>query len=132
METINLRINYLAEKYFNGNNVKFAESVESSEANIRNYRKEGVPKIEFIVKTCNLLKINPDWLLTGSGEILQEVAAKSNFNPEIEKFLNLKNVFSEIFERLEKLEQNTDGLAIGHTVNQEIAKIIDEKIIEKK
>ncbi len=76
----------------------------------------GSDKIEIILKTYP--DISPDWLLTGSGEMLREVAIKSNFNPEIEKFLNLKNVFSEIFERLEKLEQNTDGLAIGHKVNQ--------------
>lgn len=76
--------------------------------------------------------LNIDWLISGRGEMLREVAIKSNFNPEIERFLNLKNVFSEIFERLDKLEQNTDGLAIGHTVNEEIAKIIDKKIIKKK
>ncbi len=68
METINLRINELAIEFFNGNNVKFANAIESSEANIRNYRKNGQPKLDFIVKTCDILKINFEWLLTGKGD----------------------------------------------------------------
>ncbi len=108
----------------------FADFLGIKQQVLSNWIKRNTFDLDLIYTKCD--KISPDWLISGSGEMLREVAIKSNFNPEIEKFLNLKSVFSEIFERLEKLEQNTDGLAIGHTVNQEIAKIIDEKIIEKK
>lgn len=82
MESINFRINYLAEKYFNGNNVKFALSVKSSEANVRNYRKLTTPKVDFIVNTCEFLSISEIWLLTGKGEMLRNAEEKSEeINP---------------------------------------------------
>ncbi len=71
MKTINLRINHIAEHFFAGNNVKFAVAVCSSEANVRNYRKLTVPKVEFIVKTCDLLNISESWILAGKGEMLR-------------------------------------------------------------
>ena len=85
----------------------------------------GSDKIEIILKTYP--EISPDWLLTGSGEMLREVAIKSNYNPEIEKFLNLKNVFSEIFERLEKIESSQQLILTTQSL-EEIVETLKEDI----
>jgi phage repressor protein C with HTH and peptisase S24 domain len=69
MNDITLRINTIANKYFDGNNVDFGRFMETSEANIRNYRTKNVPKTDFIVKLCEKLEINFDWLLLGKGDI---------------------------------------------------------------
>jgi len=71
MNTINHRINELALKFFENNNVKFAKFLETSEANVRNYRKSTSPKIEVLQKICENLEINYEWLLTGEGEMLK-------------------------------------------------------------
>lgn len=83
--------------------------------------------IEEIIIISENFNINLEFILKGSGEMLREIATKSEKNIDVDMFLNLKNAFKEIFERLEKLEQNQDHLAIGHTVNSDIQKIVKQK-----
>ncbi|MCT4559842.1 MAG: S24 family peptidase [Crocinitomicaceae bacterium] len=64
---INHRINYLADKLFEGNNSKFAKEMGTSEANIRNYRTKTIPKLEFIQQLHTKFEISYEWLLEGSG-----------------------------------------------------------------
>jgi transcriptional regulator with XRE-family HTH domain len=71
MTSINLRINELAVKFFEDNNSKFAKKLSTSEANIRNYRSNREPKIEFLNKLAAKLEISYEWLLTGNGEMLK-------------------------------------------------------------
>lgn len=71
MNDINLRINEIAISEFDGNNSKFATKMETSEANIRNYRSSVVPKVDFIIKLCDKLEISYEWLLSGSGDKLK-------------------------------------------------------------
>ncbi|MDR1543806.1 MAG: hypothetical protein LBS50_05250 [Prevotellaceae bacterium] len=65
MSIINQRINELAIKKFDDNNSKFAKFMGTSEANIRNYRKNTEPKSEFIVKLVQKLEINYEYLFEG-------------------------------------------------------------------
>jgi len=67
--TINQKINEIAIKYFDGNNVKFAEKMGTSEANIRNYRNKIAPKIDFLVKLHKELEISFEWLLVDEGDM---------------------------------------------------------------
>lgn len=66
---INQKINEIAVQYFEGNNVKFAEKMNTSEANIRNYRSKIVPKVDFLVKLHQDLEINFEWLLIDEGDM---------------------------------------------------------------
>ena len=68
METINFRINELAIELYKGNSSKFAAEMGTSEANIRNYRTNTPPKIDFIVTLCEKLEVNFEWLIIGKGE----------------------------------------------------------------
>lgn len=76
MNDINKRINEIAELYFNGNNSLFAKKVDTNETNIRNYRKNTMPKVDFIIKLSELLEINFDWILTGLGEMKKPLSNK--------------------------------------------------------
>lgn len=67
MADINLRINEIALEEFNDNNSKFAKEMGTSEANIRNYRSNTLPKVDFIIKIVEKLELNFEWLLTGNG-----------------------------------------------------------------
>jgi hypothetical protein len=68
---VNKRINELAEKFFSGNNVRFAEFLSTSEANIRNYRSNKEPKLEILNRIVDKLEISYEWLLTGKGQMLK-------------------------------------------------------------
>ena len=66
MSTINKKIDAIALRHYNDNNSLFAKEMQTSEANIRNYRKSTIPKIDFIIKVKNKLEISFDELLTDS------------------------------------------------------------------
>lgn len=70
MESIGLRIKELRDLHYNGNNVKMATELGTSEANIRNYINGTYPKIEFIIVICEKLGISYEWMLTGKGEMI--------------------------------------------------------------
>ncbi|MCV9928220.1 helix-turn-helix transcriptional regulator [Flavobacterium sp. LS1R49] len=95
MEDITLKINEIAIEYYSGNNSKFAKAMNTSEANIRNYRNGTIPKIDFIIKLSEKLKISLDWLLLNKG----------NKNK-----LNYENV--DLYERLNDLEKKVEFLQI--------------------
>jgi transcriptional regulator with XRE-family HTH domain len=64
MSIINKRINAIAIREYKGNNSAFAKVMGTSEANIRNYRKETMPKLDFIVKLHEVFEISFDSLLS--------------------------------------------------------------------
>ena len=79
--------------------------------------------------------ISADWLLTGTGEMLRGNQESQQSGNDIAKFMQSKNVFKEIFERLEKIEEIQDNLVISQVVNEEIATIIEKnqnQVLEKK
>lgn len=63
MGHINKIINEIAEKKFNDNNSKFAEFMDTTESNIRNYRKNTEPKLQFIINLSEKLAISYEELL---------------------------------------------------------------------
>lgn len=70
--TIHERIMTLVRVFGNGKNTEFAKLIGVSEANIRGYAKDILPKADFlekIVRSCE--GISAEWLLTGEGEMLR-------------------------------------------------------------
>ncbi|MDR1809837.1 MAG: hypothetical protein LBR34_05480 [Prevotella sp.] len=49
-----------------------ANFLGTSEANIRNYRKDKEPRMAILVKIAESLEINFDWLLIGKGEMMRK------------------------------------------------------------
>lgn len=87
---ISKKINLIAEQFFAGNNVAFANRMGTSEANIRNYRKSVVPKIDFLVTMCNELEISFDWLFNSQGPMFRE-KVELNMVAESESDAQYKN-----------------------------------------
>lgn len=75
--TIHERITVLVRVYGNGKNTEFAKLTGVSEANIRGYTKDILPKADFlekIVRCCD--NVSAEWLLTGEGS-MYKVAEQS-------------------------------------------------------
>lgn len=70
-ETIHDRIKHLVEKCASGKNTAFATKLGVSEANIRGYIKNVVPKADILEKIVISYDVNAIWLLTGMGDMLQ-------------------------------------------------------------
>lgn len=68
MHHTTLKINEIAIEYFSDNNSKFAKAMNTSEANIRNYRNGTLPKVDFIIRLCENLEISFEWFLLGVGK----------------------------------------------------------------
>ncbi|WP_315302758.1 helix-turn-helix transcriptional regulator [Tannerella forsythia] len=72
MSTINERIKIIVDKFANGKNTELARLLSTSEANIRNYTGNVMPKFDFLSKIATSFDISPEWLLTGKGNMLRE------------------------------------------------------------
>ena len=70
--TIHERIKYLVATLAGGKNTTFAQKLGVSEANIRGYMKNVVPKADVLEKIVSSYDVNARWLLTGIGEMTKE------------------------------------------------------------
>lgn len=70
--TIHERIKYLVATLAGGKNTTFAQKLGVSEANIRGYMKNVVPKADVLEKIVTSYDVNARWLLTGIGEMTKE------------------------------------------------------------
>ena len=68
-ETIHERIDLCVKYFGDGKNTVFAQKIGVSEGNIRGYIKGVVPKADVLEKIVRCCDIDPDWLLTGRGEM---------------------------------------------------------------
>lgn len=94
MGTINEKINDIAIKEYKGNNSTFAKVMGTSEANIRNYRKETMPKLDFIVKLHEQFGISFEYLLSDRNEVGDYSKNKSSIENEFQyKMTNSENDF---------------------------------------
>lgn len=80
--TIHERISTLVDVFGDGKNTIFASKLDVSEGNIRGYIKGVMPKQDVLEKIVRCFDVNPDWLLTGRGEIEASKASVS-FVPSV-------------------------------------------------
>lgn len=76
-ESIGNRIKLLINKHCNGRNTIFAQSVDTSESNIRNYISDkSQPKISTITNIVKKYNVSYDWLIEGEErtEIVNTIA----------------------------------------------------------
>jgi transcriptional regulator with XRE-family HTH domain len=103
MGIINKKIDDIAIKAYKGNNSAFAKVMGTSEANIRNYRKGTMPKLDFVVKLYEKFEISFEFLLfeKDSEYNLKNTEDKCSIDEEA---LNYKMLCSENDFLKEKLE----------------------------
>lgn len=70
-ETIHDRIESLVKMFGNGKNTVLASKSGVSEGNIRGYIKGVMPKHDVLEKIVKCLDVDPEWLLTGHGNMLK-------------------------------------------------------------
>ncbi len=69
---INERISFLVDKLARSRNTKFAAMIGSNEANVRGYIRNVMPRYDVLEKIINNLHVNPTWLFTGKGPVMQD------------------------------------------------------------
>jgi phage repressor protein C with HTH and peptisase S24 domain len=95
MSNISQRINELAIELFNGNNSEFAKELGTSEANIRNYRKNVPPKVEFLNLINEKFEINFEWLIKGTGLKRSSIDSVSYVNQPPQSIIQIGNRLGE-------------------------------------
>lgn len=75
--TIHERIERLVKVFGDGKNTVLADKIGVSEGNIRGYIKGIMPKCDVLSKIATSLDVNPDWLLTGRGDMLKSPTSLS-------------------------------------------------------
>ncbi|MDR2890726.1 MAG: hypothetical protein LBV18_03870 [Alistipes sp.] len=68
-ETIHDRVSQMVDYFGDGKNTVFAKIVGESEANVRGYRANVLPKQPFLEKVVRSLEVSHEWLLTGEGSM---------------------------------------------------------------
>ncbi|MBO9586613.1 MAG: hypothetical protein J7574_20800 [Flavobacterium sp.] len=143
MSTINEKIDDIAIKEFRGNNSSFAKVMNTSEANIRNYRKSTMPKLDFIVKLHDLFEISFEYLLSENIEIgrykIEDPKSTDENQDLVHKMLLTENNFLKqklefLSEQIEFYKSKIEFLSLQRNVKKtqttkEIAeglRIIDE------
>lgn len=94
-ETIHDRITQLVKTFGNGKNTVFASLIGVSEANLRGYRNNVIPKYDFLEKIARNFDINLKWLLTGEGEMLRNTE-KGASEEEPKKSRNLIPFYDDV------------------------------------
>lgn len=104
---INKKINELAINYFDGNNSKFADFMGTSEANIRNYRRDTLPKLDFVVKLCEKLEISFDSFLfeKESDNVIREPSVTYNISDKDMLIQTQAKLISSLEERISFLSE---------------------------
>ncbi|SHL94270.1 helix-turn-helix domain-containing protein [Flavobacterium chilense] len=134
MSTINEKIDDLAIKEYKGNNSAFAKAMGTSEANIRNYRKGIIPKLDFIIKLHEVFGISFEWLLLDKNDEFSSDKTKIeclDIETAEYKLLSLENdLLKERLkfqqEQIEFYKNNIDFLTSQNPVN----KVMSPKEIE--
>jgi len=77
METINDRMQMIADKMFGGNKAAFAKAIGIAPTSITNYlgkQRASKPSSDLLQKIVNSLDIDAMWLLTGNGNMSRSTA----------------------------------------------------------
>lgn len=78
METINDRMELIANELFGGNKANFAKSIGLLSTGLSNYlgnKRRSKPSVDMVTKIVTNLGVNPYWLLTGEGDMLSSRSA---------------------------------------------------------
>ena len=115
-ETIHERVKHLVEKLAGGKNTVFASKLGVSEANIRGYMKNVVPKADVLEKIVIRYEVNAMWLLTGLG-----YETLPNQPEEVPAPLTDSSRVTDFFKQYEPYIQSKDAKIIQQA--EEIGKL---------
>lgn len=110
MNIINEKINDIAIKEYKGNNSTFAKIMGTSEANIRNYRKGTMPKLDFVVKLHEVLELSFDFLLSEKSNVhaSKKIEDKTAVDDQSIQFKKLRLENELLIEKLKFQSEQID------------------------
>lgn len=86
METINDRMQMIADVMFDGNKAAFAKAIGIAPTSITNYlgkQRASRPSSDLLQKIVNSLDVDAMWLLTGQGELRRSAAINNKIDDSL-------------------------------------------------
>lgn len=86
METINDRMQMIADMMFDGNKAAFAKAIGIAPTSITNYlgkQRASRPSSDLLQKIVNSLDVDAMWLLTGQGELRRSAAINKKIDDSL-------------------------------------------------
>ncbi len=86
METINDRMQMIADMMFDGNKAAFAKAIGIAPTSITNYlgkQRASRPSSDLLQKIVNSLDVDAMWLLTGQGELRRSAAINNKIDDSL-------------------------------------------------
>lgn len=86
METINDRMQMIADIMFDGNKAAFAKAIGIAPTSITNYlgkQRASRPSSDLLQKIVNSLDVDAMWLLTGQGELRRSAAINNKIDDSL-------------------------------------------------
>lgn len=116
-ETIHERIKHLIDKLAGGTNTAFASKLGVSEANIRGYIKNVIPKADVLEKIVRCYDVNAMWLLTGLGN--ESIPNQPQESPELTTHSYLLKQYDYIQSKDAKIIQQAEEIGmLKERINQ--------------
>lgn len=110
---ISLRINKIINELFDGNKSEFARIAGISEASVRSYLQNTIPKADVLAKIATNIAISCEWLVLGVGDMLKSTSNKTfSIEDKLLAIIKDKDVeIQELSKTIGKLEERIDNLS---------------------
>lgn len=128
METINDRMQQIADVFCGGNKAAFAKAIGIAPTSITNYlgkQRASKPSSDLLEKIVNSLEVDAMWLLTGTGEMKRKTTIYSEKDMEIQA---LKQEIAELkaIKHPQQSERILDVFMKFMEVSKEMAAIYNQ------
>ncbi len=116
-DCISLRISAIINELFNGNKSEFARTVGISEAAVRSYMANTIPKADVLEKIANKTAISCEWLILGRGDMIVqsnsgEVPGESSLEERLLAIIKEKDMkIEEQAKTIGRLEERVETLS---------------------
>lgn len=116
-DCISLRISAIINELFDGNKSEFARTVGISEAAVRSYMANTIPKADVLEKIASKTAISCEWLILGRGDMIVqsnsgEVPGESSLEERLLAIIKEKDIkIEEQAKTIGRLEERVETLS---------------------
>lgn len=109
METINDRMQQIADYFCEGNKAAFAKKTGVAPTSISNYlgkQRASKPSADLLEKIVNSLEIDADWLLSGEGSMIKNEVTHTVSDDDLKEELIKLRAENDVLRELVGLKKN--------------------------
>lgn len=116
-DCISLRISAIINELFDGNKSEFARTVGISEAAVRSYMANTIPKADVLEKIASKTAISCEWLILGRGDMIVqsnsgEIPGESSLEERLLAIIKEKDIkIEEQAKTIGRLEERVETLS---------------------